>query len=609
MPTVPAQKNWFSVAASVWWTGLLLSLAVGLALYVVTARSIEHDARQRFVNQARNAQYALAARVRAYTDVLRSAASFFQAADKVDRASFHRYVSGLNLPQQFAAIDNVNFAQYVTDSQRNRFEQAARASARALDGYPPFAIQPPGRRADYAVVTLIEPVEQFSEKLGMDIAARASVARALAQSRDTGAPASSGQTITLLEQPQRVGLAMRMPVYRKDAALDSVARRRAAYLGSVGIGFSVHRLVQAALDEIAGRNLRLSLYDSGELDEPRPRPADEVLLFDSLPAASAEPTDDLFATTLPVEFGGRQWQARFSGPKAAWRSPVDGYLPYLALATGSVVTLLLYVLFHTLAASRRHAIRMAKAMTRELRDSQARLQQSHDKLRGLAAHADQIKELERKRIAREIHDDLGQNLLVLRIEADLLASRTRQRHPRLHARARTTLGQIDRTIRSVRHIINDLRPAVLDLGLSAAVEWQIEQFRQRSGMVCELVEGEAEIRADDLCATALFRVLQESLSNILQHARASAVRVELRQQDGVLSMTVSDNGVGIVPRLRNKHGSYGLVGIEERIGILGGRCTISGSPAAGTTVTVSVPVGGGPGDGDVSACAGQELTA
>jgi signal transduction histidine kinase len=395
------------------------------------------------------------------------------------------------------------------------------------------------------------------------------------------------------DQPGRTKLAMRMPVYRRDMALDSVTRRRAAYLGSVGIGFSVRRLVQAALDEVGGRDLHLALYDAGGLDEPRPRTVPDDLLFTS-PAhgPGGEPARDRFTTTLAVECGGRLWQAQFSAPKAAWHSPVDRYLPWLALGTGGLVTLLLYVLFHTLASSRRHAVRIAKGMTRELRDSQASLQRSHSQLRRLAAHADRIKELERKRIAREIHDDLGQNLLVLRIEADLLAARTRQRHPRLHARARTTLGQIDRTIRSVRHIINDLRPAVLDLGLNAAVEWQVDQFRQHAGVACEL-EVEGEITVDDPCATAFFRVLQESLSNVLQHARASAVRVALRQRDGMLSMTISDNGVGIGPGVRNKPGSFGLVGIEERIGLLGGRCAIScGEQGAGTTVVVSVPVKG-----------------
>ncbi|MBA5605282.1 CHASE domain-containing protein [Duganella sp. FT3S] len=605
MPTNPAHKNWLSHAASVWWTGALLSLGVGLALYLVTALSIEHDAHQRFQNQARNAQYAIAARVRAYTDVLRSAASFFQATERVDRASFHRYVNGLHLPQEFATIDNINFAQYVTDGQRDHFERAVRASARAGDGYPAFAIDPPARRADYAIITLIEPVDQFGEKLGADIAARPAVAHALALSRDTGAPATSGQLIAVPGQPGRAKLAMRMPVYRQDMALDSVSHRRAAYLGSVGIGFSVRRLVQAALDEIGGHDLHLALYDDGALDEPRPRGVPDTLLFAS-PAGGAggAAARDSFTTTLAVECGGRLWQAQFSAPKAAWHSRVDRYLPWIALDMGSLVTLLLYLLFHTLATSRRRAVRMAKGMTRELRDSQASLQRSHHQLRRLAAHADRIKEQERKRIAREIHDDLGQNLLVLRIEADLLAARTRQRHPRLHARARTTLGQIDRTICSVRHIINDLRPAVLDLGLCAAVEWQIEQFRQHAGLACELAV-ENDITVDDLCATAFFRVLQESLSNVLQHAHASAVRVTLRQRDGMLTMTISDNGVGIAPGVRNKPGSFGLVGIEERIGLLGGHCTISGGPLQGTTVTVSVPVAG-PADAPAPQSGGSE---
>lgn len=255
--------------------------------------------------------------------------------------------------------------------------------------------------------------------------------------------------------------------------------------------------------------------------------------------------------------------------------------------------MLIFLLFYTLASSRRRAIHMAAAMTRELRDSQAKLQSSHATLRRLAAHADRIKEGERKRIAREIHDDLGQNLLALRIEADLLTVATKGRHPRLNARARLTLAQIDATIKSVRHIINDLRPAVLDLGLSAAVQWQIAQFRQRSGMACELIEPPGDISMEDHCATAFFRILQESLSNIARHAKASSVRVELRQQGGMLTMTVSDNGVGLLDHSRNKAGSFGLVGIEERITILGGQCSISGSLAAGTTVTVSVPLGPG----------------
>jgi signal transduction histidine kinase len=345
------------------------------------------------------------------------------------------------------------------------------------------------------------------------------------------------------------------------------------------------------MDQMQVRDVRLRLYDGGESADRLTSASPPALLFDNkFDGGEDLRAADEFTVVLPLIFNGRQWRAQFSAPKAAWSSRFDMFLPWLAMAAGFVGSLLCYLLIHTLSSSRMRAIKMAKVMTKELRDSQAKLQQSHHKLRRLAAHADQIKEQERKRIAREIHDDLGQNLLVLRIEADMLATRTRHRHPRLHARAKSTLGQIDSTIKSVRHIINDLRPNVLDLGLNAAVEWQIAQFRQRSGMVCELIEHQRDIRIDDHCATAFFRVLQESLSNIVQHAHASLVRVELRQAGGMLSMTITDNGVGMRASNRNKVGSFGLVGIEERISLLGGVCSIIGSPNAGTTVAISVPI-------------------
>jgi signal transduction histidine kinase len=228
-------------------------------------------------------------------------------------------------------------------------------------------------------------------------------------------------------------------------------------------------------------------------------------------------------------------------------------------------------------------------MTHELRASEARLQLSNETLRRLAAHSDKIKEGERKRIAREIHDDLGQNLLALRIEADMLSARTGDRHPRLHERAQSTLHQIDTTIKSVRQIINDLRPTVLDLGLNAAVDWQVSEFRRRTGIECELVENHQDIQVGDQCATALFRILQESLSNISRHAHATRVRVELRAERDQISMTVSDNGIGLHKSGRDKPGSFGLVGIEERINILGGTFALTSSRGAGTTVHVSVP--------------------
>jgi signal transduction histidine kinase len=570
---------------------VLLSLGVAAGCYGVAHQSIEGEARERFYNQARSTQITIAVSLKAYTEVLRGSASYFQVSDSVTRDSFRRYVQGLDLPHNFPAIDSLNFAEYFNDAERPAFEARMRATKNSLDGYPELVIHPAGRRANYAVLTLIEPLTGYSDRVGLDIATRPGVAHSLFLARDLGQMSSTSRPIPLHHATNQIGMAMRIPIYRKNMPLTTVAERRAACIGSVGLGFSVQRLVAAAVADLPVSDMHLVLRHRTEAVPGKPDRLMDVQLYDNQPGRRPA-TDEtkLFRQTLPIAFHDHVWNADFSMPRRALYSRFEVALPFLAAGVGFGASLLIYALFMTLASSRRRAVRMARTMTRELRDSQTRLQHSHQRLRLLAAHADQIKEEERKRIAREIHDDLGQNLLVLRIEADVLATRTAGKHPRLHARACATLRQIDETVRSVRQIINDLRPNVLDLGLTAAVEWQVEQFRQLSGLPCELDDDGCEHDVDDRCATAFFRVLQESLSNIHQHAHASSVRVELRQVQGMLCMTISDNGVGMRAGNRQKTGSFGLVGIEERISLLGGHCTIVSSPHGGTTVTVSVPV-------------------
>lgn len=593
MTGILAQRHLFSPSKPVWWGGVVLSLAVGGLCHIAANKAVQYDGGARFMQQARNAQYHIRSHIDSYTNVLRATASFLDASEHVSRADFHRFVDGLRLSTQYPALDSINYTPYFTEAQRAAFEQQVqRAGGEAEDGYPPFQIRPPGQRANYSVITMIEPIAAFRDRIGLDITSRPGVAEALERARDTGQVSTSGKMIEMNNLGQGGGMAIRLPLYRRDLPRDTVEQRRAAYIGSVGIGFSVPRLVQLAMEQMQVRGVRLRLYDSGDREASAGAVSTpySALLFDSQPHGKDERGVPQYSVVLPLDFNGRQWQALFSAPKQAWSSRFDLFVPWLAMGAGFIATLMFFLLFHSLSSSRLRAIKMAKAMTKELRDSQAKLQQSHHKLRRLAAHADQIKEQERKRIAREIHDDLGQNLLVLRIETDQLATRTRHRHPRLHARAVNTLRQIDSIIKSVRQIINDLRPTVLDLDLNAALEWQIAQFRQRTGMVCELIEHQHDIRVDDHCATAFFRILQESLSNIARHAHASVVKVELGQSDHMLHMTITDNGVGLRAGSRNKAGSFGLVGIEERISLLGGTCTISGAPNAGTTVAITVPL-------------------
>ncbi|WP_235211803.1 CHASE domain-containing protein [Janthinobacterium sp. RA13] len=586
-----------------WLLGFVMSMVVGLLFYMAASLSIESDASEQFNNLARNTQKSIESRTKSYANLLRGTASLFHANAHVSREQFHRYVANLALQQNYPGVMNLNYSQELDETQRAAFEAAMQHDyPPGRDGYPAFAIHPPAPRAHYSVLVYVEPIASAPDKYGYDIASRPLIAETLAQSRDSGNVSNSGMPVPMHGRPQLTAMAMRLPVYRFGMPVATVEQRRAAYQGSVGIGYDLVSMMRSALADMPVRNVRLTVFDIGpqapeQPDLPLQLPHNMRPIFDSTTAGMHAPwwqpgsSGRYLSSTMLIEHNGRVWQALFSVRKSDLYSRFDAFLPWLALLIGCASTMLLYMLFHTLASSRRRAIQMATGMTEELRASQIRLQLSHQKLRRLAAHADQIKEEERKRIAREIHDDLGQNLLVLRIDADMLASRTQRRHPRLNARARSTLEQIDATIKSVRQIINDLRPTVLDLGVNAAVEWQVAQFRQRTGIACEVNESHDDICLSDQCATALFRILQESLSNISQHANASRVQVKLEKCRDTVSMSISDNGVGAAIDGRNKLGSFGLVGIEERIKLLGGTFYIESSPGAGMSVHVSVPLG------------------
>jgi PAS domain S-box-containing protein len=227
----------------------------------------------------------------------------------------------------------------------------------------------------------------------------------------------------------------------------------------------------------------------------------------------------------------------------------------------------------------------------ERKRAEADLRESREQLSKLAEHLETVKEDERKRIARDIHDDLGQNLLALRIDISMLSTHVGVRDAKLRRHVDAALATIDTTVRNVRDIMNDLRPAVLDLGLQAALEWQAGEFRKRSGLACTLaLPAEpvfAAIRPE--LEIVLFRALQEALSNVRRHAGASRVDIELAARDGRLRFRIADDGIGLAPQHRGKSESFGLIGMAQRVASLGGSLDLGlYVPGGGCTLTIDL---------------------
>jgi signal transduction histidine kinase/HPt (histidine-containing phosphotransfer) domain-containing protein/CHASE1-domain containing sensor protein/ActR/RegA family two-component response regulator len=388
-----------------WTAGIALALAVGAMLAGAASRTVDAAAGQRFENLARSAQYGISARIKSYSDLTRGLVSLFQTTDSLTRQQFHHYVANLDIPRYFPAIEAVTWAPLVTDAQRDAFVAAVRA-----EGFPGFDIKPAGRRPHYAVLTYLEPAPLQREKMGVDLAFNPAQDKALADSRDSGQVGASGLPIVVNSPAPHLGLAIRLPVYRRDMPLDGVAARRAAYLGSVGIGFSVPKLVQGAIDEMTVRQVHLLLYADGSTDVEQRRLVIEKtdrLLFNDNGSMTATATpealrDDYFESVLPIDFNGSLWKAHFQVRKDELLSGFDFYFPWIAGVTGFAGTLLLYSYFFVLYASRRRALKQGVLLDTVLNNVDAHVYMKDNNRRYIYVNAKLAEAM-----GKPVHDIIG----------------------------------------------------------------------------------------------------------------------------------------------------------------------------------------------------------
>jgi signal transduction histidine kinase len=225
-----------------------------------------------------------------------------------------------------------------------------------------------------------------------------------------------------------------------------------------------------------------------------------------------------------------------------------------------------------------------------IKERTAQLEESQSRLRQLSAHLQAAREEERARIAREIHDELGQILTVLKIDLVSIQRMLGSPGQPVEDKLKTMLQLIDTTVQQVRRIATELRPGLLDdLGLAAAMEWQLNEFQERTEIQVEVNLNLDDSSLDIDSRLALFRIFQETLTNIVRHAHANLVTVRLEEVEGHVVMTVSDNGRGITDEDIAQSRSFGLLGMRERVHLLNGTFSIQGVPGQGTIITVRLP--------------------
>ena len=224
----------------------------------------------------------------------------------------------------------------------------------------------------------------------------------------------------------------------------------------------------------------------------------------------------------------------------------------------------------------------------EAKRAEQELRASSEQLRSLAGHLLTVREEERARISRAVHDELGQSLTAVKMDLAWLARRLPQENGEMLERIRSTRQLAESLIQEVRRISTELRPGILDMGLASALEWQVQEFQARTGIPCNLRLLTHEAFAPDV-STALFRILQETLTNVARHAKATRAEVVLQKQQDRLVLWMRDNGRGFDQADPSLSKSLGLLGMRERAAILGGQVKISSAPGKGTTVAAWIP--------------------
>jgi len=227
----------------------------------------------------------------------------------------------------------------------------------------------------------------------------------------------------------------------------------------------------------------------------------------------------------------------------------------------------------------------------EHKQAEEELKRSRQQLRDLTRHLQSVREEERSRVAREIHDELGQALTALKMDLSWLDKGLPRDQKSLLERIKSMSKLIDTTMGTVKRISAELRPGLLDdLGLIAAVEWQAVEFQNRTGIKCKVTVDPGDIILDKDLSTAIFRIFQETLTNVARHASATRIKASLKEKSGKLELKVRDNGRGITEKQISDPKSFGLIGMRERVHFYGGEVKIRGARYRGSTITVSIPL-------------------
>lgn len=581
--------DWTRLSA---WVILLSGLTLSATAYHYVSAQLRSEAQAKFEHQSREIHRAISSRLTSYTGLLWGLRGLYQASDGVTRREFRDYVHGLELASRYPAILSINFAEQVNAPGKAAFERRLR-NDRSLEpkGYPEFRIRPPGERSQYQVLTLLEPFEP--RVFGADME-RLSKPR-FDEVRRSGDFVSSGELV-----PHQPGLplALRLAVYKKGLPANIPEERNKAFLGSVGMGFSLLRLMRDAVSPEVMSQIRIRIYNIGRnrnADGPA-SPAVRSLLIDtagmadsmSVPANQLADAGDHLTVMTRLDFGGALLELSFDSRVEPFAAPQSRFFPAAVLAAGLTASLLLALMVALLQRSKRRLEQAVSDRTAALQSTNHTLEEEINERNRLEREVIRGLVDERRRYGQELHDNLGQQLTAAGFLVETLGADLKDLDHGCALQAKAIQSHIFAVMTQTRELAKQLNPVAEKTGgLCNALQELASHAKSASGVGCSFrIEGEVQSE-DAALEHNLFRMAQQAVSDAInRHARN--VDVELGNDVSGLMLRVIDNGDEMDASSEYGSSGMGMRFIRYRCSVLGLILKISSS-VEGTTVMVKKP--------------------
>lgn len=589
---------------------LMFGLLVSVALFFWVCHQEQHSEQINFERRAQFRAAMVKQGMRDAVEALRVVNQLFATDGNVTREQFHSFTQPLQ--ERYPYIEAFGFHRLVSAAQRSAFEARIRAHS------PGFTIDDmvngkrvvAGVKKIYRVVEYIEPMKGNEEVFIVDASSLPYQNEAIQRAEDTGLPSATGLFRFFRVTGEQRGFHIMMAVYRDGAAHDSVASRRLAVVGYTVAMLRAGDLFEkifAPSDGFANAGLDVRVYASAAADESKRVYGASTSMDGQLDGRWSEWM--LGASPQPlgysIDIAGTTWHMIVSALPNPFMASHASAVYVLIMGLMATLAATAYLQSNALAAQ--GVKKLVTQRTAELKqvnhlliaDIKARkraeeaLQISRAKLRKMVDHQESIKEEERKRIAREIHDDLGGVLTGIKANVSVSIERAIRAGYAADPLLLEAADQADTAIETVRRVISDLRPSVLDqLGVWAALEWYAEQIQERTGLlcICSISESAGKIDLDPERSTMLFRVVQEAVTNVVRHAGATQVLIVILHEKNTIIADIRDNGKGIDAQQLLNGEAWGILGMHERTRHFGGELKVSGVSGVGTAVLLRLPL-------------------